>query len=451
MNRILFRTALFLGVLLAAPSAPAAPVLLADSTTADRWTLPNGLEVVTRDLPGAQAISVTWGYRIGLDNDPPDQPGLASLLAEVGFTAPAGDTPERTRDEMESLRPRGWSLRVNRRHTLFTETATPEQFAGVLRQLAVRMRGVTVTDSGLRGSLATVRRTLGERYFGAADQMLYWRVREYARGRGPNDILALAAAKGLDRETPGSVQQTIARAYVPANGVLALAGDLSRLDLHAIVAAEFGALPPGTRLPDPPVIRLDSATVVLERPEVTDPAGVVGLIAPALTDSMHPSFFLSMLMMGTHAKFTWGLPTPPLTTRFQFSLLDDPEFVRFYPRLTRQEVAHPQSLSTVFGVAVSDLLRVMIARKTYDTYRDNVLWMVGGPLSEAFAEEVRRDPAALNVLSTSIAMQALWGSEAFWTEYRRRFDFGVSPGVEFWTDWMSDPRHQVRLLLLPKR
>ena len=246
----------------------------------DRWTLPNGLEVVTRDVPGTRAISITWGYHFGLDHDPADEPGLASLLAEVAFTAPAGDTPGRTRDEMESLRPQGWSLRVTRRQTLFNETATTAQFPGVLHQIAGRMRGVTVTDAELRGSLATVRRTLGERYFGAPDQMLYWQVREYARGLDKGGIVALAAAKGLDRETPASLQQAIARAYVPANGVLVLAGDLSSLDLRAIIASEFGALPAGERLPAPPAGRLDSVTVVLERPEVKTPMGVLGLVAP---------------------------------------------------------------------------------------------------------------------------------------------------------------------------
>lgn len=445
------RPVLILCALLAARAALAGPRRLDDGTNAERWTLPNGLEIVTRDVPGASAVSVTWGFRVGLDHDPVERPGLASLLAEVAFTAPAGDVPERTRDEMESIRPQGWSLRVNRRQTLFTEAATTAQLPGVLHEVAARMRGVTVTDSCLRHALATVRRLLGEKYFGAPEQMLYWQVREYARGLDRGDVVALAAAKGIANETPASVGRALARAYVPANGVLALAGDLSTLDLHAFLASEFGALPAGERLPDPPPAALDSVTVLIERPEVAAPTGALGIIAPALTDTLSPSFYLAMLVLGTQAKQSWGSPSRPTATSFQYALLDDPGFVRLYPRLAGPGATNPQSLSAALDALVDDLLGAIVQRDVYDSFRYSMLWMMGGAMSRTLAENVRRDPAALNALSLSLASQALWGDEAFWSEYRRRFDFTVSPGISAWGHWLRDPRHQVRLLLTPKR
>jgi predicted Zn-dependent peptidase len=451
LSRNLIRTVLILCTLFAARTTLAEPRNLADGTTVDRWTLPNGLEVVTRDVPGSRAISITWGYHFGLDHDPADEPGLAWLLAEVAFTAPAGDTPGRTRDEMESLRPQGWSLRVTRRQTLFNETATTSQFPGVLHQIAGRMRGVTVTDAELRGSLATVRRTLGEWYFGAPDQMLYWQVREYARGLDKGGIVALAAAKGLDHETPASVQRAIARAYAASNGVLVLAGALSSLDLRAIIASEFGALPAGERLPAPPASRLDSVTVVLERPEVKTPMGVLGLVAPALTDSLHPSFYMAMLVLGTEVKQGWDLPTPPLGTRFQYSLLDDPGFVRFYPPHDPKRVFGPSSITTILDETVDELVQEIVQREVYDGLRYGMIWMMGGPMTRALAESVRQDPAALNVLCTSLASQALWGNEEFWAEYRRRFGSTASPTFSFWANYLKDPRHHARLILAPGR
>jgi hypothetical protein len=451
VSRNLIRTVLILCTLFAAPTTLAEPRKLVDGTTVDRWTLPNGLEVVTRDVPGSRAISITWGYHFGLDHDPADEPGLASLLAELAFTAPAGDTPGRTRDEMESLRPQGWVLRVTRRQTLFTETATTAQFPGVLHQIAGRMRGVTVTDEELRGSLATVRRTLGERYFGAPDQMLFWQVREYARGLDKGDIVALATAKGLDHETPASVQQAIARAYAPANGVLVLAGDLASLNLRAITASEFGALPAGGRVPAPPASRLDSVTVVLERPEVKTPMGVLGLVAPALTDSLHPSFYMAMLVLRTQVEQGWGLPTPPLGTRFQYSLLDDPGFLRLYPPRAPKQASDPSSLTTILDETVDELVQQIVQGEFYEGLRHSMIWMMGGPMPRALTESVQQDPAALNVLCTALASQALWGNDVFWAEYRRRFDIGVSPDFSFWADYLKDPRHHVRLILAPGR
>jgi hypothetical protein len=445
VNRIATAAALILCVLSVLP-ARAGPTRLLDGTTADRWTLPNGLEVVTRDIPGAQAISVTWGFRIGLDGDPADRPGLALLLSEVSFTAPAGDTPARTRDEMESLRPQGWSLRVTRRHTLFTETATPAQLAGVLRQIATRMRGVTVTDEVLRGALATVRRSLGEKYFGAPEPMLQWQLREYATGADAARIVALASGQGLEKETPASVQQALARAYTAGNGVLALAGDLSSLDLRSILTAEFGGLPTGARLPDPPAARFDSVTVLLERPEVRQPMAALGLWAPALTDTLHPAFFMAMLAVGAYGKQAWGGGA-----RFQYALLDDPRFVRFYPSLFPGTASLPAGAAKSFEIVINELLEAVVQRDVFDTYRLNVLWMMGGPMPPTLARSVISDPAALNVLCGSIAAQALWGSDAFWTDYRRRTDFSRAKSLGYFASRITDPRNQAVLVLVPRR
>lgn len=450
MSRNAICTLLILCALFAARTTLAEPLQLEDSTTVERWTLPNGLEVVARDVPGAGAISICWGYRIGLDHDPADRPGLAALLAEVAFTAPAGDAPERTRDEMESLRPQGWSLRVSPRQTLFNETATTAQFPGVLHQVAERMRGVTVTDAELKGALVTVRRTLGERYLGAADQMLYWQVREYARGLDQAAIARLAEARGLSRETPASVQQAIARAYVPANGVLVLTGNLSGLDLRSIVGSEFDALPAGDRLPALPAARFDSARVVLTRPGMAAPVAVMGLQAPALSDTLHPSFHLALLVLGGKAKQAWDPPARPLTTRFQYSLLEDPGFVRLYPPAVPPRAPDLQNTTALLPWTVDELLSKAIPHETYDAFRHNLLWMMGGPMPRALRDGVRRDPAALNFLCTTLASQALWGNEAFWAEYRRRFDVSVSPEFGFWANWLRDPGHHAALLILPQ-
>ncbi|HVP15191.1 MAG TPA: hypothetical protein VMS88_06580 [Terriglobales bacterium] len=447
--------ALLLVLLLVAPPAARAsraePVMLPDSTYAERWTLPNGLEVATRRVPGAADVSVSWGYAHGLDDDPAGEPGLASLLAEVAFTAATAGAPERTREEMESLRPHGWSLKVTRRQTLFSETAKPGQLAGVLRQIADRMHGVQVTRPVLDQARSTVRRMMGQRYFGAVDQMLASQVREYARGLDKAGIVALASAQGLDRETPASIQAALTRVYAPANGVLVLAGDFGDVDLHAVVSTEFGALPAGARPPASPSASLDSVTRVIQRPEITTPIGVLGLRAPALTDTLHPTFYLTMLILGGQAKQGWGRPDPPLTTRFQYAMLDDPDFVRFYPALGAHPAADPAVLSNAFDELWNGFFDMLILRDAYLEYSSSVLWLLGGPLQEPVRDAVTRDPAALNLLCTSTASRALWGSDEFWADYRRRFAPERFRDVRYWKDWLADPRNRARLLAVPQR
>jgi hypothetical protein len=459
VSRTFRRTALTLCMLSLAGTASAAPAAagratpepLTDSTTVDRWTLPNGLQVVTRNVPRARAISVTWGYRIGLDSDPTDQPGWTSLLAEVAFTAPAGGTPERARNEMESLRPLGWSLRVNRRQTLFTETATREQLPGVLQQVAERMRGVQVTPDNLRHSLTTVRAELEERSHGVAEPMLYWQVREQARGTGPDQLARLVEAKGLERVRPEAAQKALARAYVPANGVLVLAGDFAGLDLRTILAARFGDLPAGEPLPEPPATRLIASATVVERPGLTQPVAVVGVFAPVLTDTLHPDFYMTMLVLGAQAKSAWGPPEPPLETRFQYVLLDDPDFVRFYPKLQPEDAANPQAPLARLHARLYDILATPVPPQVFDAFRQNVLWLLGGPIPRGVLQNMRGDPAALNLLCVTTASRALWGDEDFWSGYRRRFlaEAAAEPGR--WSDWLGDPQLRASLMVVPPR
>lgn len=451
MNRICRRTVLTMCLLALARVSPASPVSLPDSTTFDRWKLPNGLEVVARHVPRARAVSVTWGYRIGLNHDPADQPGWTSLLAEVAFTAPAGDVPERTRDEMASQRPLGWSLRVNRRQSLFTETATPGQLPGVLHQIARRMRGVTVTPASLRRSIATVREALEEKSRGVTEAALYWQVREHARGTGPDDLARLAGARALERVKPEAVRSALARAYVPANGVLALAGDFSGLDLHAILAAQFGGLPAGEPLPEPAVPHLTATTALVERPGLAGAVAVVGLFAPALTDSMHPGFYMAMLLLGTQAKQLWGPPPPPLETRFQYALLDDPGLVRFYPPLQPGDEADPQGPSARLDTLVIETADTQFAAETFAALGQNVAWLLGGPLPPGLLGTMRDDPAALNVLGATTASRALWGDEEFWGAYRRRFGQDDHAKPSHWYRWLRDPRLRANLLVVPQR
>ena len=430
--------------------APAPPggTRLADSTTVDRWTLPNGLEVVVRHVPRARAVSVTWGYRIGLDADPTDRPGWAWLLAEVAFTAPAGDTPERTREEMEDLRPLGWSLRVARRHTLFTEAAPPAQLAGLLHQITQRMRGVTVTAANLRRSLATVRATLEERSRGVTGPALDWQLRELARGVAPGELARRAGARELGRVKPEEVGQALARAYVPANGVLVLAGDFSGLDLRAILAAQFGGLPAGAPPPEPTASPLTATEVVVERPGVSGPVGVVGLFAPALDDTTHPSFYLAMLALGAQARERWEAPAPPLETRFQYPVLDDPGFVRFYPALGP---ADPRSPGAGLDTLVMEAAETTVAFAALAALRRTVLWLLGGELPLPLLEEMRTQPAALNLLGATTAARTLWGSEAFWSEYRGRLEDYDSAKTARWQRRLRDPRQRASLTVVPPR
>src|SRR5512146_601887 len=219
-------------LLLVATTARAA--LLPDSTVAEAWRLPNGLEVRTRHIPRTTGVSITLAFRAGTGYEPAGQEGLSTLLAQLEFMGEAGDVPGRTREEMASLRPLGWESRVGTRLVHFTEIATPQQVPGVLQQFATRLAGITMTDASLKTALAEARRQAGEQWFGDPGEALFWRAGALARGLNDEQIVRCAGMPGLSKLTPRDAAALIRRWYQPGNAALAVAGNLDGLDMHAL-------------------------------------------------------------------------------------------------------------------------------------------------------------------------------------------------------------------------
>jgi predicted Zn-dependent peptidase len=431
------------------PAVASQPRMLPDSTVQESWTLSNGLRVVTRTLPGARTFSVAVSYRAGRDDDPADRPGLAALLGEVMLTAPAGTFPARTRAELESLRPLGWSMEVGPHFSTFVEACTARQAPGILRQAAIRMRGVTVTEAALKPAVAAVKSQLAAESFGSLGDMLRHQIRALAAGGTTTSIAAAASGRALDRITVRDVQQALARDDMPANAVLAVAGDLGSFDFHALIEREFAVIPGGVTAPPHARVQLDTLSAVMVRSEAMAPLGVVGLIAPALSDSLYPSFFLSMLMLGTHVMQSWGPGPATLRSRFQFSVLDDPGLVRFYPPV-EPGTRNPGLLGRTLQQTLDQLLSMTILRNTYEDLAAGVQWIVGGPMTEGVRRTMLGDPASLNLFTAGMATRAQWGDEEFWTTFRRRMNVRVAPGLGRWVEYIVAPEHQARLLILPR-
>jgi hypothetical protein len=436
-------------LMLFAVATPARSAQLPDSTVADAWRLDNGLEVRTRHIPGAKGVSVTLAFRAGSGYEPAGQEGLSELLAELEFMGAAGDVPERTRAEMASLRPLGWESRPGTRLVRFTEIATVAQLPGVLQQFAARLAGVSVTDAALKQALAQVRRDAGVRLFGDPADVLYWRSSALARGLSDQQLLREASMPGLSKLTPREVIAVMRAWYQPGNAALALVGDLSRLDPRVVVSTLFGKLPGGAALPDTVQVHLYPGKRTQPWKDLTEPVGVVAAQAPPLTDSLHAGFYLGMLVTGAGFNTSWGAPKPPLTARFQYSLLDEPELVRFYPPV-RTDATDPDLLAG----AVYEQLQVvggqMVTAPIMNRVRKSVRWMVGGELPGTVLDTFRAEPNTMGSLSAGLATRALWRGDAFWAGYLANLD-RLALGHSNYYEWLADAKHQTLLLLTPAK
>jgi len=448
VKRTLPATILLLALAALAPRAASAAHLLADSTLADAWRLSNGLEVRVRHVPAAHGVAITLAYRAGELTEPAGGEGLATLLAELQFTSPAGPIPERSRQEMESLRPLGWGVEVHDHLALFTEVAAAGQLPGVLRQVATRMRGVQVTDSSFAHALHAVRRDLGERTFGSPAGALYFRTRALAAGLDDERILRIASGRGLAGLNAAQAGELLRKLYVPANASLAIVGDLSNLSVRDVIEHEFAGIPGGTAAPDTAWLRLRPATRASEFPGLKTAVGAVGVFAPALDDSLHPAFYLGMLLAGGMWTSALGAAAPPLDSYFHYAVLDEPEMAQF-SAVPPAGTTDPHLLAMRLKSELEDFRGMAVTAPVLDQVRANVDWLLGGPLPPGLLQQSRQDPAVLSTLSMSMATRACWRGDAFWNQYRLRFE-NTRRGHSTFIEWMEAPEHQAVLLLTPQ-
>lgn len=447
-RRSLVLAAATVGLLLA-PIRPAAAEVLPDSTLTDGWRLANGLEVRVRHIPGAKGVVITTGYRGGLLDDVAGREGQSELLTYLYSYSAAGSTPDRSREEMDSLRPLGWKVATTQRVTALTEVASLAQFPGVLRQVAQRMRGVTVTQAGLSAAVDTVRRDMGSRTFGVPAHALYWRVHALAEGVSDEALMARASARGLAGLKLKDIAPLLQARFVPANACLALAGDFSNMNIRALVEREFGSIPGGSARPEVPLVVLRGGERSSAWPGLPGAVGVLGIVAPALDDSLHPSFYLAGLMVGLKLRTASGNPPPTQPGRFQFSVYDEPELLRLYPDVPATETS-PAALGDAFDVIAEGIGREIVSIDAMDNVRRGWDWLLGGPMPDRVRQQAVGTPGMLAPLTAGMVTRALWRGDAFWELYRRRFErTTVAPSL--FLTWMSDPTHQARLLLVPKK
>lgn len=435
-------------LLVVAFAGPASARVLADSTLSDGWKLANGLEVRVRHVPGACGVAISLGYRAGKLYEPVGRAGIASLLAELENSSPAGDIPERSREEMGSLRPLGWGVQTNDHLVVITEIAAVSRFPGVLRQVATRMRDVRPTQADLDRARAVVRADFGQRQFGRPELTLYYRARDLALGLPDDQLLRRAAAGELDGLTLKEATSLLGTLYVPSNACLAITGNLENVDVRTLVEREFGSIPGGSAQPEKASPVLKPFDRVMGFADLVRPVGVLGLIAPALEDSLHPAFYLAMLVSGPFISNKLGHPAPPLSRRFQYSLLDEPDLVRFYPDPGPQD-RETKPIHEQMAYLVDQLSEAQLQREALESVRNNVSWLIGGAIPKSVKEQMGHQPGALGTLATGMASRALWKGDAFWDTYLQRFE-NTTLGHSVFANWMVAPEHQGVLLLVPK-
>ena len=221
------------------------------------------------------------------------------------------------------------------------------------------------------------------------------------------------------------------------------------MNLPALIQNEFGGLPAGTKRADTPAHPpAGNARRDLVRPGLPRPIGSIALIAPALDDSLHPWFYLTALFLGGYAQRDWHETLAPLTSRFQYSLYDDPDLAHFYPP-AGPGTAADSALDAPFNETVSKLGAMVFPRESYEEMLRGIAWLLGDPMPPEILMRCTRDPGVLGTLSSNQAVRELWGGEPFWREYRSQFRPEHIKDFYTWVSYLLDPKNRVEVLIRP--
>jgi predicted Zn-dependent peptidase len=420
----------------------------ADSARRASWTLANGMHAVVQHVPECRGVAISVGYAGGYDQDPIGREGLALMLAELQFTSAAGTMPERTRREVASQRPQGFDVHVGRNFTVFTEVASSSQLAGTLLQIAARLKGVQPDAAILTAARETVREKLKSQFLDDPSVSLYNEVERRAGGADNVAMGRLASLSGIDKLAPKDFEPLLRKSFPSKGAVISLVGNFEGVNVRALLDQALAGVAGGPPTPLPPMRTAHAANVVAHRAGLTTPVGVLGICAPALTDSTYPAFYVATLVLGAEAISTWGEPVPPLRSRFQYSVLEDPALVRFYPQLMKSD-QRAQAIGETFNRTLGSMDNLIVSDDLLETLRAGVAWLLGGPIHDEALDRIRTNSSALILCSTNMAERELRGGEKFWSHFRREVERANMPDLVYWLGYMRDPKLQVGLLYLP--
>jgi hypothetical protein len=94
--------------------------------------------------------------------------------------------------------------------------------------------------------------------------------------------------------------------------------------------------------------------------------------------------------------------------------------------------------------------QALVTDTDYDAMRRGTAWLIGGPLPPMLVKQAHSNPGTLASVAFITASRACWRGDAFWDRYLRRFQTARIDRTKY-THWILDPRHEVLLLLRPKR
>lgn len=252
--------------------------LLATSTAAqetdlgvpyERFTLPNGLEVILHEDHSIPMVSVNVWYHVGSGREKPGRTGFAHLFEHIMFEG-SEHVPEGKFDEWLESAGGNSNGSTNTDRTNYWENAPSNALELALFLESDRMGHLlgAMSPEKVDGQRDVVKNERRQSYENRPYGMAWIRLGEalYARDH-PYHWPTIGYMDDLSAASYEDVVEFFERYYGPNNASLAIAGDIDPAETRLLVERWFGAIPAGPPvepIDDPPAVLVEEKRVVLE-------------------------------------------------------------------------------------------------------------------------------------------------------------------------------------------
>ena len=221
----------------------------------ERYTLPNGLNVVLSQDRTSPTVAVSVYYHVGSKNEVPGRTGFAHMFEHVMFTG-SGNVPYGTHDRLtEGVGGRN-NASTSDDETFYWETVPSNYLESMLWLEADRMGFLLdrLDSTKFNAQRDIVQNERRQSY----DNQPYARSGEIIRAAiysavHPYSWPTVGYMADLRQATVDDVKAFFRQYYAPGNATLAIVGDFNSADARRWVAKYFGTLPRGKSITRPDV------------------------------------------------------------------------------------------------------------------------------------------------------------------------------------------------------
>ncbi|HEU4410387.1 MAG TPA: pitrilysin family protein [Polyangiaceae bacterium] len=271
-----------------APAAPAAPATAVPEIKYERYSLPNGLEVITHRDAKLPVVAVNVWYHVGAFHEQPGRTGFAHLFEHMMFQGSKHVADDVHLGMLEKLGATDLNGTTNFDRTNYFETVPSHHLETALWLESDRMGFLldALTAEKLKTQQEVVKneRRQGREAapYGLADEKVWQALFPLPH---PYHGQVIGSMNDLEAATDADVRGFFTRWYAPANATLTIVGDFEPARARALVEKYFGSLPSGPKPAAPKVERVKVAQEVVIRhdePVATLPALFLGWLTPAI-------------------------------------------------------------------------------------------------------------------------------------------------------------------------